>query len=156
MKIALYSGSFDPITNGHVDIIKRASKIFDKVIVGVSVNIQKHEFIDKNTRVNLIKESLKDFQNVEVAEYEGLTVDFALKNNVTALVRGIRDTKDFEYELNMAQINSKIGNKIETIFLPANVEFGFISSSAVREIHKFGGNISDFVPDCVKEYLSNK
>ena len=156
MKIALYSGSFDPITNGHVDIIKRASKIFDKIIVGVSVNIQKHEFIDKNTRVNLIKESLKDFQNVEVAEYEGLTVDFALKNNVTALVRGIRDTKDFEYELNMAQINSKIGNKIETIFLPANVECGFISSSAVREIHKFGGNISDFVPDCVKEYLSNK
>ena len=156
MKIALYSGSFDPITNGHVDIIERASKVFDKVMIGVSVNIRKQEFLDKSTRVNLIKESLKDFQNVEVAEYEGLTADFALKNNVTILIRGVRDCKDFEYEMNMAQINSKIGNGIETVFFPANSEFGFISSSAVREIHKFGGDISEFVPNCVKEYLSNK
>lgn len=156
MTIALYAGSFDPITYGHLDIIQSASEVFDKVIVAVAYNEQKQCFIPVSDRLALITECVKDFPNVEVDSYEGLTVDYASLNNVSVLIRGIRNAMDYEYEKELALVNSKLNNKIKTVLLFAKPEHSCVSSSNAREIFNNNGDLSDFVPQNVINYLNNK
>lgn len=156
MKIAIYPGSFDPITNGHLDILKSGSEIFDKVIIAVSYNINKHAFLSVEERVNLIKESTKDFSNVEVDCFEGLTVDYAKIKGANILLRGLRTSFDFEYELQLSQTNNALSKNLKTVFLITKPEYNFISSSMVREILKNNGDISQFVPSVVEKYLISK
>ena len=152
MTVALYAGSFDPITNGHLDVLEAASKIFDKVIIAVAYNSDKEGFIPVGARVKLIKEAVKTFGNVEVDSYTGLTVEYAKEHGVNVLVRGVRTASDFEYELQIAQTNNAMCNNIQTVFYPAKPENAYISSSMVREIIINNGDISKFVPSCVVEY----
>ncbi len=155
MKTAIYAGSFDPLTNGHLDIIKRASKIFDKVIIVVSYNCNKQSFVPSEDRINLIKESVKDIKNAEIDAFDGLTVDYAKKRGAEVLLRGLRSSVDFDYEKEMAQINFTLNKGIETVFLISAPEYSFVSSSAVREILKNGGDISKFVPEAVNLYFKH-
>ena len=156
MTIAIYPGSFDPITNGHLDILKSGSEIFDKVIIAVSYNINKKGFLTVDERVNLIKESVAQYKNVEVDAFEGLTVEYAKKRGVDTLLRGLRTSFDFEYELQLSQANNALNKNIKTVFLITKPEFNFISSSMVREILLNKGDISKFVPKNVEEYLLSK
>ena len=155
MSIAIFPGSFDPITNGHLDIIKTSSKIFDKVIVAVSYNINKKSFLPLETRKELIIKSVSDIKNVNVETYTDLTVDFAKKCSAEVIIRGLRNSADFEYEQQMAGVNFMLSPKLQTIFLLTKPEFSSISSSVVREIVQNNGNISNFVPFAVKEYLDS-
>lgn len=153
MAIALYAGSFDPITYGHLDIIKSGAEIFDKVIVAVAYNSKKQGLIPISDRLSLIKECTKDIPNIEIHSYEGLTVDFAKQHNATILLRGIRNNTDYEYEKELALVNSKLADDIKTLILFAKPEHSFISSSNVREIYNNNGDLSDFIPENVIEYL---
>lgn len=153
MVTAIYPGSFDPITNGHLDILKSGAEIFDKVIIAVSYNAQKNGFLPIDTRVQLIKESVKDLKNVEVDCFEGLTVEYAKKHNASVLLRGLRTSFDFEYEMQLSQTNSALFEDIKTVFLITKPEYNFISSSSIREILANKGDISKFVPSPVNEYF---
>ena len=153
MTIAIYPGSFDPITNGHLDILKSGSEIFDKVIIAVSYNIEKQGFLPIEKRVELIKESIQDLKNVEVDAFDGLTVDYAKKCGTHVLLRGLRTSSDFEYELQLSQTNNYLSKDIKTVFLITKPEYNFISSSMVREILKNKGDIKQFVPEPVYKYL---
>jgi pantetheine-phosphate adenylyltransferase len=155
MTIAIYAGSFDPFTNGHLDILKNSAEIFDKVIVAVSFNIQKRGFLPLDTRKTLILESIKNIPNVEVDAYEGLTVNYAKKRGASVLIRGLRNSADFEYEMQLAQTNNSLNNEIKTMFLLAKPEYSFISSSGVREILQNNGDVTKFVPKPVAKYLIN-
>ena len=154
MTTAIYPGSFDPITNGHLDILKSGSEIFDKVIIAVSYNIEKKGFLSVEKRVELIKESIKDLKNVEVDSFEGLTVDYAKKRGTHILLRGLRTASDFEYELQLSQTNNYLSKDIKTVFLITKPEYNFISSSMVKEIMKNHGDFKQFVPESVYKYLS--
>lgn len=156
MITALYAGSFDPITYGHLDIIKSGSKVFDKLIIGIGHNSQKRGLIPISDRIDLIKECVSDFSNVEVLSYEGLTADFAKANNINILVRGLRNTTDFEYEKEMAQFNYALNNELETVFLLSKPENSFLSSSGVKELIFHKRDVSDFVPQNVAKYLYQK
>lgn len=153
MNTAIYPGSFDPVTNGHMDILAKASSIFDKVIVAVLKNTAKKSFLPVEIKKQLIEDACKNLTNVEVEFFDGLTVDFAKSKNAKVLIRGLRSVKDFEYEIENARINSCLDKKIQTIFLLPEPENSFISSSAVREAVLFGADISGFVPKNVKDYL---
>lgn len=153
MAIAIYPGSFDPITNGHLDILKSGAEIFDKVIIAVSYNVNKKGFLPIEERVKLIRESVKDIPNVEVDSFQGLTVEYAKKRNASVLLRGLRTSFDFEYEMQLSQTNNALYNEIKTVFLITKPEYNFISSSCVREILLNNGDISGFVPEAVREYL---
>lgn len=153
MKTAIYPGSFDPITNGHLDILKSGSEIFDKVIIAVSYNVNKKGFLTVDERVDLIKKSVAHFNNVEVDAFEGLTVEYAKKKGADVLLRGLRTSFDFEYELQLSQTNNALYSDLKTVFLITKPEYNFISSSMVREILANNGDISKFVPDAVREYL---
>lgn len=156
MTIAIYPGSFDPITNGHIDILKSGSEIFDKVIIAVSYNVNKKGFLPIDKRVELIKKSVSHIKNVEVDTFTGLTVEYAKKQNADVLLRGLRTSFDFEYELQLSQTNNALYNDLKTVFLITKPEYNFISSSMVREILANKGDISKFVPEAVNEYfLSN-
>lgn len=156
MTIAIYPGSFDPITNGHIDILKSGSEIFDKVIIAVSYNVNKKGFLPIDKRVELIKKSVSHIKNVEVDTFTGLTVEYAKKQNADVLLRGLRTSFDFEYELQLSQTNNALYNDLKTVFLITKPEYNFISSSMVREILANKGDISKFVPEVVNEYfLSN-
>ena len=155
MTIAIYPGSFDPITNGHIDILKSGAEIFDKVIIAVSYNINKKGFLPIDVRTKLIEESVKDIPNVEVDSFQGLTVEYAKKRNAAVLLRGLRTSFDFEYEMQLSQTNSALYKDIKTVFLITKPEYNFISSSAVREILVNKGDISSFFPDAVSEYLTS-
>ena len=155
MKIAIYPGSFDPITKGHIDILKTASEIFDKVIIAVAHNSAKAGFLPVDVRLKLIKESIKDFDNVEADMFEGLTINYAKKRNAKVLIRGLRAVSDFEYELQLSQANSALDSEIKTVFLTTKPKYNFISSSTIKEIFLNGGDISKFVPDAVFTYLEN-
>ena len=155
MTIAIYPGSFDPITNGHIDILNSGAEIFDKVIIAVSYNINKKGFLPIDVRTKLIEESVKDIPNVEVDSFQGLTVEYAKKRNAAVLLRGLRTSFDFEYEMQLSQTNSALYKDIKTVFLITKPEYNFISSSAVREILVNKGDISAFVPDAVSEYLTS-
>ena len=146
MKKALFAGSFDPFTYGHLDIIKQASKIFDEVIVAVAYNSEKKSFLPVKKRVGLIIKSVVGLENVSVDSYEGLTVEYAKKNGVEVLIRGIRNSSDFEYEQQISGINQTLAPEITTVFLTTQPENLLISSTMVREVYKNNGDISKFVP----------
>jgi len=153
---AIYPGSFDPITNGHIDVIKRASRIFDQVTIAVSQNINKKSFLSKKEKIEAINNSLKDLNNVEVMAFDSLLVDFARANDAQIIIRGLRAVSDFEYEFQLAGMNKHLDKNIETFFLTPSEEYANISSSLVREILLLGGNISDFVPLEVQKILLRK
>lgn len=156
MTIAIYPGSFDPITKGHIDILKSGAEIFEKVIIAVSYNINKQGFLPIETRLDLIKKSVIDIPNVEVDSFEGLTIEYAKKKNAKVLLRGLRTSFDFEYEMQLSQTNQALYNEIKTVFLITKPEYNFISSSSVREIIFNKGKIDEFVPQAVAEYLNSK
>ena len=154
MKIAIYPGSFDPITKGHLDILKNASGIFDKVIIAVAHNGEKEGFLSTEERVELIKKSIEGLDNVEVDAFEGLTIEYAKKRGAEILIRGLRAVSDFEYEMQLSQTNSALCDEIKTVFLTTKPKYNFISSSTIREILQNNGDISKFVPQAVNEYLT--
>lgn len=156
MKIAIYPGSFDPITKGHLDVLKTSSEIFDKIIIAVSTNSSKTGFLSVEERVELIKASVLGMENVEVDSFEGLTVEYAKSKGAKVLIRGLRAVSDFEYEMQLSQTNSALSEEIKTVFLITKPKFNFISSSTVKDIVLLGGDISKFVPEPVNEYLINK
>ena len=153
---ALYPGSFDPITNGHVDVIKRISLLFDEVIIAVLSNNSKRDYINLEDRQKLIKESLADIKNISVDNFSGLTVEYARKRKANVIVRGLRAPSDFEYELEMSQINYFLSNGIETLFIMTNPQYSFIRSSRVKEVASLGGDIKELVPGPVYKYLYQK
>ncbi|MCM1002783.1 MAG: pantetheine-phosphate adenylyltransferase [Candidatus Gastranaerophilales bacterium] len=153
MNIAIYPGSFDPITNGHLDILKNGAEIFDKVIVAVSYNVNKQGFLPVETRLELIRQCVSEFKNVEVDSYEGFTVDYAKQKGASVILRGLRNQNDFEYELQISQTNNALCSDIKTVFLITKPEYGYISSSMVREVFAFKGDVSKFVPKAVNDYL---
>lgn len=156
MKIAIYPGSFDPITKGHLDILKNASGIFDKVIIAVARNGEKKGFLSTEERVELIKKSIAGLDNVEVDAFEGLTIEYAKKRGAEILIRGLRAVSDFEYEMQLSQTNSALCDEIKTVFLTTKPKYNFISSSTIREILQNNGDISKFVPQAVNEYLTQR
>ncbi len=156
MNIAIYPGSFDPITNGHLDIITRGAKVYDKLIVAVLVNMDKNCLFSIEERVDLIKRVTKNIENVEVLSFDGLLVDFAKMHNSKVILKGLRTMSDFEYEFQMALMNSKLDSNIETVFMMTSSEFSYVSSSSVKQVAKFGGNINGLVPDELISELMEK
>jgi pantetheine-phosphate adenylyltransferase len=148
MKKAIYPGSFDPVTFGHIDIISRASEIMDELVIGVLCNSQKNSLFSLEERVSMIKEMTKDIPNVTVASFDGLLVDFMREIDATIIVRGLRAVTDFEYELQIAQANHVQDSRVETIFLTTDLRYSYLSSTIVREYASYGGDISNFVPEC--------
>lgn len=154
--IVIYAGTFDPITNGHLDIIQRAARLFDKVIVAVAKNPSKQPLFSLEERTLLVEQACDALDNVQAVGFSGLLADFAKQHQATALLRGIRGSDDLEYEIQLAQLNNKLAGQLETIFLPPAVEWRFLSSTIVREIYKHHGDIQPFVPDCVMNLLKNR
>ena len=157
MKTALYPGSFDPITNGHLDIIERAVHIFDKVIVAVTRNVEKENtFFSEKERMDMISESITSLENVEVDSFEGLMVDHAVKHGAVAAIRGLRALSDFEFEFKMALMNRNLNEGISTLFLMPHAKYTHVSSSMVREVASLGGSVSEYVPSHVNQGLKEK
>ena len=156
MKTAIYAGSFDPITKGHLDVLETSAKIFDKVIIAVAKNGDKKGFLSVDERVDLIKGSVKHINNVEVDSFDGLTIEYARKRGANVLIRGLRAVSDFEYEMQLSQTNSSLADEIKTVFFITKPEYNFISSSVVKEVYSNNGDISGFVPDYVNTYLLSK
>ncbi|MDG2354207.1 MAG: pantetheine-phosphate adenylyltransferase [Gammaproteobacteria bacterium] len=155
-KIAIYPGSFDPITNGHIDLVHRASKLFDKVIVGITQNSKKSSFLNIDERIQTTSTALKDIGNVEVLSFNTLLVDFANAQNAQVILRGLRAVSDFEYEFQLSGMNKHLNPNIETLFMTPAEQYANISSSLVREILSLGGDISAFVPKSVETHLKTK
>ena len=153
---AVYPGTFDPVTNGHLDIIARAARQFDEVIVGVLVNSAKTPLFLPEERVNILREVLKDSPNVTVRSFDGLSVQFVKDCGAQAIIRGLRATTDFEYELQLAQMNHELCEEIDTMFFITNLQYAYLSSSVVKEVASLGGDISKFVPPYVKAVLLEK
>ena len=156
MTIAIYPGSFDPITNGHLDIAKRAAKLFEKLIIGVYGAPNKHLLFSTKERVELVRNAIVNLPNVEVEAFSGLTVDFAKKVKAQAAVRGLRINADFEREFDMAMMNKKLSPELELVCLMASAQYQFLSSSLLKEVASLGGNIEDLVPKSVAEALKKK
>ena len=156
MRIAVYPGSFDPITNGHLDIIERASKIFDKVIVGVLNNKNKSPKFSADERVMLIKTVTSHLKNIEVASFDGLLVDFARTYGANVIIKGLRTVNDFEYEFQMALLNKTLDNECETMFMMTNSKYSYISSSMVNELASYKGDLAGLVPTEIIHYIKNK
>ena len=154
--VAIYPGSFDPITNGHLDVLRRALSMFDQVIVGVAPNAEKHPLFTTPERVALTRAAVKGIRGVTVDEIDGLLVNYAQRKKARVLVRGLRAVSDFEYEFQMALMNRRLAPNVETIFLMPKDEYTFLSSRLVKEIALLGGNVSDFVPAVVKKALQAK
>jgi len=154
--IALYPGTFDPVTNGHLDVIARAREIFNKVIVTVALNSDKNPMFTVQERVAMIRAVTKKYRNVTVETFDGLIVDFAAKKKAGAIVRGLRAVSDFEYELQMALMNRKLNGSVTTVFLMPHEKYTYLNSSIVREIARHGGDISGFVPPAVAQMLRGK
>ena len=152
-KIAIYPGSFDPITNGHLDLIKRASKLFDEVIIAITQNANKSSFLTIDQRVDAVNKSITALNNTRVLSFDSLLVDFARTHDAQIIIRGLRAVSDFEYEFQLSGMNKRLNPGIETLFMTPSEEFANISSSLVREIYTLGGDISAFVPDSVKIIL---
>lgn len=155
MTLAIYPGSFDPITKGHLDVLARASKMFDKVIIAVLENNKKKTFIPLADKLALIKSAIDDagLTNIEIDYFNGLTVEYAKKKGAKVLIRGLRAVSDFEYEMQLAQMNQNLDNELETVFLTTTPQYNFISSGIVKEAALLGGDISKLVPKNVNEYF---
>ena len=157
MKRAVYPGSFDPVAFGHLDVIRRASEMFDVLVVSVLNNKVKSPLFSVEERVKILKEATKDISNVEVDSFSGLLINYAAEKNIHVAVRGLRAITDFEYELQIAQTNRKLSEgALDTMFLTTSLEYAYLSSSSVKEIASFGGNISQCVPDFVAEMIYDK
>jgi pantetheine-phosphate adenylyltransferase len=155
-KIAIYPGTFDPITFGHIDVIERAAKIFDKIIVVIAVNSKKVNLFSPDERLEMSKVSLSHLQNVEVEYTDGILIDYAVSKKATAIIRGIRTVTDYDYEMMIAMMNRKMQPDISTLFLMPHEKYSFLNSSVIREISKFGKDVSEFVPLIVQEKLKEK
>ena len=158
-KIAIYPGTFDPITNGHLDIVKRALKFFDKLIIAIGENPAKNPLFTVEERIFMINEAIKDFPErelIQVESFSGLLVDYAKKKGAIAIIRGLRAVSDFEYELQLALMNRKLSNTIDTVFLMPSLRWIFLSSSIIKEATKLGGDVSDLVPPIVAQKLKEK
>jgi pantetheine-phosphate adenylyltransferase len=151
--IAIYPGSFDPITNGHVDLIHRACKLFDKVIIAIAQNTNKDSFLSIDQRVKVVETAIEPLTNTRVLSFDSLLVDFAREHNAQIIIRGLRAVSDFDYEFQLSGMNKRLNPAIETLFMTPSEEFANISSSLVREILFLGGDISQFVPESVKTIL---
>lgn len=156
MKICIYPGSFDPITYGHIDIINRASQIADKLIVAVLDNREKKSLFTVDEKLDMIRDAVKDYDNVEIESFEGLLVDYAKKKNARIVIRGLRAVTDFEYELQMAQTNRELYHEIDTMFLLTNLKYSYLSSSAVKQVASYNGDVSKFVTPYVADMLKRK
>ena len=155
-KIAVYPGSFDPITNGHLDIILRGLKIFDKLIVAVAQNVNKKALFDIDERLTLIRETLQDYPQIEVDTFNGLLVDYMADKGARVVLRGLRAVSDFENEFQLAQMNHSMNDEMETLFMMTSVRYGYLSSSIVKEVASLRGDIDGFVPPCVEKALRTK
>lgn len=155
-RIAIYPGSFDPVTNGHLDIMKRASRMVDRLIIGVLNNNSKTPLFSVDERVNMLKEVTRDISNVEIRSFQGLSVNFARQMHAQFILRGLRAITDFDYELQMAQTNRKLFPDIDTIFLTTSLEYAFLSSTTVKEVASYNSDVSLFVPEIVSEKLKEK
>jgi pantetheine-phosphate adenylyltransferase len=156
MRVAVYPGSFDPITNGHLDIIERASKIFDKLVVGVLNNKNKKPRFTSDERVMLIKKVTSHIPNVETASFDGLLVDFAREHNASVIIKGLRTVNDFEYEFQMALLNKTLDSDCETMFMMTNSKYSYISSSMVNELAGYKGDLAGLVPTDIIQYIKDK
>ena len=156
MKRAIYPGSFDPLTLGHLDMIERSAKIVDELVIGVLNNSAKNSLFSLDERVSMIKEMTESMPNVTVASFDGLLVDYMKEINATIIVRGLRAVTDFEYELQMAQTNNKLSPELETVFLTTSLEYSYLSSTIVKEVAAFGGDISQFVPEMIERRIQEK
>lgn len=152
----IYPGSFDPVTYGHLDVIERSSKLVDELIVGVLNNKAKSPLFSAEERVRMLNEVTKDMPNVTVVPFEGLLVDFARKMDAGLVIRGLRAITDFEYELQMAQTNHKMEPDVETVFLTTSLDYSYLSSTTVKEVAAFGGDISQFVPETIERRIQEK
>ena len=157
MKVAVYPGSFDPVTYGHIDIIKRASLMFDEVIVAVMCNSAKTPLFTLDERVKMLEESLKNLDNVRIESFDGLLIDYCKQENIHIVIRGLRAITDFEYELQIAQTNKELShNKVDTVFLTTSLTYSYLSSSMVKEIASYNGDIAPCVPEAVADRLYKK
>jgi pantetheine-phosphate adenylyltransferase len=156
MKIAIYPGTFDPVTYGHIDILERAIKLFDKVIISIARNTAKDPLFTEEERLSLLKIVTRRYKNVEVESFNGLLVDYVHEKKAIAVVRGLRAMTDFEYELQMALMNRKLDEKMEAVFLMPNEKYTYLSSNVVREIGRLGGDVSKLVPPIVRKALKRK
>jgi pantetheine-phosphate adenylyltransferase len=156
VRIYVYPGSFDPVTNGHLDVITRASKLCDKLIVAVLVNNSKKPCFTLDERVDLLKCAIKGLDNVEIESFTGLLIDFMHRKKASVIIKGLRAVSDFEYELQMALLNKNQSPDIETLFMMTNINYSFLSSSSVKELARNNGCIDGLVPDCIKEKVINK
>ena len=156
MRRAIYPGSFDPVTNGHLDVIERARKLFDEVVVAVANNDEKQPLFSLEQRLDFLRETAGQIENVRIAKFSGLLVEFARAENAGAVIRGLRAVSDFEFEFQMALMNRNLNPEVETIFLMPKEEYTYLSSRIVKEIAKLRGNVSTFVPGCVTKALSAK
>ncbi len=156
MKVGIYPGSFDPVTNGHLDIIQRASKLVDKLIVAVLFNPNKsNALFSVEDRVQMLKESVSHIRGVEIDSFSGLLVEYATTNNISVIIKGLRTVTDFEYEMQMAQVNKHIAPKVETIFMITDAKYSYLSSSVIKEMVHFDANINNLVPEVVEKKFKN-
>lgn len=156
MSIAVYPGSFDPVTYGHLDIIERSAKVFDKLIVAVLINSEKKPLFTTDEKIEMIREGTKHLDNVEVTSFSGLLVDFARQQNAKVSVRGLRAVTDFEYELQIAQTNRQLNKNLDTMFFTTSMEYSYVSSTIVKEIASYGGDVSTMVTPFVEKCLRDK
>ncbi|MBG9945035.1 pantetheine-phosphate adenylyltransferase [Brevibacillus formosus] len=156
MAIAVCSGSFDPVTYGHLDIISRGANVFDKVIVAVLINSKKNSLFSVEERVELLRQATADMKNVEVDSFDGLLIDYMKKKGAQVIIRGLRAVSDFEYEMQVASINKKLDENIETFFMMTNNQYSYLSSSIVKEVAKYKASVADLVPPVVEEALKRK
>ena len=156
MQTAVYPGSFDPCTNGHLDIIRRGAKLFDKVVVAVLINEKKNPVFSLEERVEMLKVATRDIPNVEICSFSGLLADFMKKNNYSVIIKGLRAVSDYEYEFQMALTNRALFDRIETVFMPCSAEFMYLSSSIVKEVAKYNGELHGLVPPEIEPIIKRR